>query len=134
MLPRSGSLANLFYDDILGKIFIDSLFPLETIWGIHLPLLVTFHFCNGIGNKYTYINFKPCLLNVNFKPCSWHILRKFMWYLLIIFTRIFSSIQLTLTKKSQSKQCKSSWIWLLIFPNKTVERVLRTSTYTSLPK
>lgn len=53
LLPRSGSLANLFYDEILGKIFIESLFPLETIWGIHLPLLVTFHFCNGIGNKYT---------------------------------------------------------------------------------
>lgn len=53
MLPSSGSLANLFYDNSLGKIFIDALFPLETIWGIHLPLLVAFHFCSGIGNKYT---------------------------------------------------------------------------------
>lgn len=53
MLLGSGSLANLFYDDILGNIFIDSLFPLETVWGIHLPLLETFHFCNGIGDKYT---------------------------------------------------------------------------------
>lgn len=52
-LPRSGSLVHLFYDDSLGKIFIDSLLSLETVWGIHLPLLMTLHFCNGIGNKCT---------------------------------------------------------------------------------
>lgn len=53
MLPRFGSFVNLFYDDRLGKIFIDSLLSLETVWGICLPLLVIFHLCNGIGNKCT---------------------------------------------------------------------------------
>lgn len=50
MLPRSGSFANLIYDDILGKISID-FFP-WTIWVTCLPLLMTFQFCNGIENKH----------------------------------------------------------------------------------
>lgn len=46
----SGSLANLFYDDLLGKIFIDSLLSFEVFRSICLPLLITFHFRNDTGN------------------------------------------------------------------------------------
>lgn len=108
LLPRSGSLANLFYDDILCKIFIDSLLSLEAIWGIRLPPRKTFHFCHRIGDECTQLDVDHSSLDVNSKPSSWLILRKFGYYLLIILMRLFSSTQLTHLGKSNSKQCKQS--------------------------
>lgn len=43
-LPRSNSLADLIYDDILGNIFINSLLSSDTIWEICLPLLMILSF------------------------------------------------------------------------------------------
>lgn len=103
LLPRSGSLANLFHDDILGKIFIDSLLPLETIWAFAFRHGRRFIFAMASGMNALSLTLSHSSLDVNSKPCSRLLLRKFGYYLLMILMRLFSSTRLTHIGRSNSK-------------------------------